>query len=69
MLQVSAFDARKAAKVVVERKEPLQFLDDKFLQQMVKAQRGVALFLPTRSAVEEAAEWVRTRFPRISAAH
>lgn len=69
VLQVSAFDAKKAAKVQVERKEPLQFLDDKFLQKLARSARGVAIFLPTRAGVEEAAEWVRTRFPRISAAH
>lgn len=69
VLQVSAFDETKAAKVEVERKEPLQFLDDKFLQRLTRSQRGVAIFLPTRAAVEEAAEWVRQRFPRISAAH
>jgi ATP-dependent helicase HrpA len=69
VLQVSAFDATKAAKVDVERKQPLNFLDDKFLQKLVKSDRGVAMFLPTRASVEEAAEWVRSRFPRITAAH
>lgn len=69
VLQVSAFDATKAAKVVVERKQALQFLDDKFLQKLSRSERGVAIFLPTRASVEEAADWVRTRFPRISAAH
>ena len=69
VLQVSAFDATKAAKVEVERKQPLQFLDDKFLQQLSRSARGVAMFLPTRAAVEEAAEWVRLRYPRITAAH
>ena len=69
VLQVSAFDASKAAKVVVERKQPLNFLDDKFLQQLSRSERGVAMFLPTRASVEEAAEWVRTRYPRIAAAH
>ncbi|MCA0374797.1 MAG: DEAD/DEAH box helicase [Gemmatimonadetes bacterium] len=69
VLEVSAFDATKAARVDVERKEPLQFLDDRFLQKLARSERGVALFMPTRAAVEQAAEWVRTRFPRISAAH
>ena len=69
VLEVSAFDARKAARVEVVRKEPLGFLDDRFLQQLARSQRGVALFLPTRAAVEEAAEWVRSRFPRITSAH
>lgn len=69
VLQVSAFDATKAAKVEVVRKEPLEFLDDKFLQKLAKSDRGVAIFLPTRAGVEEAAEWVRSRYPRIAAAH
>lgn len=69
VLQVSAFDASKAAKVEVERKQPLAFLDDKFLQKLARSARGVAIFLPTRASVEEAAEWVRSRYPRITAAH
>ncbi len=69
VLQVSAFDASKAAKVEVMRKQPLEFLDDKFLQKLARSERGVAMFLPTRAAVEDAAEWVRTRYPRIAAAH
>jgi ATP-dependent helicase HrpA len=69
VLKVSAFDATKAAKVDVERKQPLAFLDDRFLQKLARSERGVAIFLPTRAGVEEAAEWVRHRFPRITAAH
>ncbi|MBL0938279.1 MAG: DEAD/DEAH box helicase [Gemmatimonadaceae bacterium] len=69
VLEVSAFDASKAARVEVERKQPLTFLDDRFLQKLARSERGVAIFLPTRAGVEEAAEWVRQRFPRISAAH
>ena len=69
VLQVSAFDATKAAKVEVERKQPLNFLDDKFLRKVSRSERGVAIFLPTRASVEEAAEWVRLRYPRITAAH
>ncbi len=69
VLQVTAFDATKAAKVEVERKQPLTFLDDRFLQKLARSERGVAIFLPTRASVEEAAEWVRHRFPRITAAH
>lgn len=69
VLEVSAFDASKAATVKVERKDPLQFLDDRFLRKLSRSERGVALFLPTRAAVEEAAEWVRDRYPRMEAAH
>lgn len=69
VLEVSAFDATKAARVDVHRTQPIAFLDDRFLKKIASSQRGVAIFLPTRAAVEEAAEWVRSRFPRISAAH
>lgn len=69
VLEVYAFDQSKAAKVEVERKQPLTFLDDRFLQKLARSERGVGIFLPTRASVEEAAEWVRSRFPRISAAH
>src|SRR5256886_1560146 len=68
VLETSAFDPAKAADVKIVRKEPLTFLDDRFLQQVVKERRGVGMFLPTRAGVEEAAELVRDRFPRINSA-
>ena len=68
VLQTSAFDPAKAADVQVVRKEPLSFLDDKFLQQVTKQRRGVGMFLPTRAGVEQAAELVAERFPRINSA-
>src|SRR5438132_7771909 len=43
VLQVVDFDERKAAAVRVVDKEPLEFLDDKFLQQVVRQQRGIAM--------------------------
>src|SRR5919206_900622 len=68
VLEVVDFDERKAAQVRVMNKEPLEFLDDRFLQQVVRQKRGVAVFVPTRAGVEEAAELVRERFPRINSA-
>src|SRR3954467_11777390 len=68
VLESSAFDPAKAADVKVVRKDPLTFLDDRFLQQVVKERRGVGMFLPTRAGVEQAAEQVGTRFPRINSA-
>ncbi|MDQ6718347.1 MAG: DEAD/DEAH box helicase, partial [Gemmatimonadota bacterium] len=68
VLQTSAFDPAKAADVVVVRKDPLAFLDDKFLQQVTKQKRGVGMFLPTRAGVEQAANLVAERFPRINSA-
>ena len=49
MLESSAFDPGKAADVKIVRKDPLTFLDDRFLQQVMKERRGVGMFLPTRA--------------------
>ena len=68
VLETSAFDPAKAADVKIVRKDPLTFLDDKFLQQVVKEKRGVGMFLPTRAGVEQAAELVGERFPCINSA-
>ena len=68
VLESSAFDPAKAADVKVVRKEPISFLDDRFLQSVVKEKRGVGMFLPTRAGVEAAAELVEERFPRINSA-
>ncbi|MDP9200732.1 MAG: DEAD/DEAH box helicase [Gemmatimonadota bacterium] len=68
VLETSAFDPAKAADVKIVRKDPLSFLDDQFLQRVVKERRGVGMFLPTRAGVEQAAELVGERFPRIHSA-
>jgi ATP-dependent helicase HrpA len=68
VLETSAFDPSKAADVKIIRKDPRTFLDDRFLQQVVKERSGVGMFLPTRAGVEEAAELVGERFPRINSA-
>src|SRR4051794_5152146 len=69
VLEVYAFDPAKAAKVEVAAKDVGEFLDDKFLQRIYKEKRGVAIFVPTRKGVEQAAENVRVRAPRINTAH
>jgi ATP-dependent RNA helicase HrpA len=68
VIESSAFDPTKAAKVEVLGKDPIEFLDDRFLQQVQRQERGVAVFLPTRAGVEQAAAHVQARFPRINAA-
>lgn len=68
VLETTAFDPAKAADVKIVRKDPMTFLDDRFLQQVVKEKRGVGMFLPTRAGVEAAAELVGDRFPRINTA-
>jgi ATP-dependent helicase HrpA len=69
VLEVVDFDARKAAVVRVMDKEPLEFLNDKFLQQVVRQRRGIAMFVPTRRGVEAAAEHVEVNAPRVNTAH
>ena len=69
VLQSYAFDPARAADVKVIRKDPLEFLDDRFLIRVVREKRGVGMFLPTRAGVEEAAESVSTAFPRINTAY
>ena len=69
VLEVYAFDPAKAATVDVVTKDVVEFLDDKFLQRIYKEKRGVAIFVPTRKGVEQAAENVRVRAPRINTAH
>ena len=68
VLEVYDFDPDKAAQVRVVNKKPLQFLDEGFLRQLVKQRRGVALFVPTRRGVEDAAEHVRRLAPRVNTA-
>ena len=68
VIQSFAFDPARAATVKVVREQPVQFLSDKFLQQVVRQHRGVGMFLPTRAAVEQAAGYVAERFPRITSA-
>jgi ATP-dependent helicase HrpA len=69
VLQVYAFDADKAATVRVVDREPLEFLNDKLLQQIHRQRRGVAIFVPTRKGVEEIAGHVSENAPRINTAY
>ena len=69
VLQSYAFDPARAADVKVVRKDPQEFLDDRFLLKVIKEKRGVGMFLPTRAGVEQAAEAVSSSFPRINTAY
>jgi ATP-dependent helicase HrpA len=69
VLEVVDFDAKKAAAVRVMDKEPLEFLDGKFLEQVVRQRRGIAMFVPTRRGVEAAAEHVEINAPRVNTAY
>jgi hypothetical protein len=68
VLETYAFDPARAAKVRVVNRPPLAFLDERFLSQVQRERRGVGVFLPTRAGVEEVADYVEHRWPRISTA-
>ena len=68
VIESTAFDPARAADVRVVRKDPSDFLDDRFLQQVTKQRRGVGMFLPTRAAVEQVATAVGDRSRRITSA-
>jgi len=67
VVESSSFDPAKAADVRVEHRAPYGFLDDKFMQKVIREKRGVGVFLPTRASVEEAAAGVSARHPRVTA--
>ena len=66
VIESSAFDPDKAARVEVERRKPVTFLDDRFLQRSIREKRGIGVFLPTRAGVEEVATDVGARYPRMN---
>ncbi len=68
VIESSAFDPARAAHVSVIRERAPNFLSDRFLTQVAKHRRGVAMFLPTRATVEEVASAVEGRYPRITSA-
>jgi len=52
----------------VLNKNPLEFLDAKFLHHLKRERRGLAMFVPTRRGVEEIAEHVQRHAPGITTA-
>jgi ATP-dependent RNA helicase HrpA len=68
VLEVYAFDPDKAAEVRVVHRRSRDFLDYRLMQQLERQRRGVALFVPTRRGVEEAAALAQERAPRMHVA-
>jgi hypothetical protein len=68
VLETTAFDARKAARMFTSAATPLEFLDDGFVQRLIKERRGAAVFLPTRAEVEQVATALGRRWNRLNAA-
>jgi hypothetical protein len=68
VLETSAFDPALSARVETHALSPVEFLNRKFLRWVVREQRGVALFLPTRAEVEKASAELGERWPGLHAA-
>ena len=69
VIESYSFDPSRAARVEVQPRNPLEFLDERFLKHVQKGKRGVGVFLPTRAGVEGVAEHVRRVMPRVNAAY
>ena len=68
VLQTSAFDPARKARVEVIQKDVAEFIDDKYIRRLIRDRRGVAVFVPTRAEVERLANDLGARWPKLSAA-
>ena len=68
VIESSAFDPARAARVRVVPQEVAEFLDAKFLRWVVRERRGVAVFVPTRAEVEKLAGEIGARWPALTTA-
>jgi ATP-dependent helicase HrpA len=67
VIETTAFDPARAAEVeVVPNLDPLDFLDERFLRHVVRDQRGVAVFVPTRAETEQIALDVADRWQKLN---
>ncbi len=68
VLESSAFDPALRAKVQVVPKSVGELLDDRYLRHVIREQRGVAVFVPTRAEVERLAAELGQRWSRLATA-
>lgn len=68
VLETRAFDPAKAADVRVLQRQPLEFLDDRFIKRVMRERRGVAVFVPTRAEVEQIARELGDRWQALPTA-
>jgi ATP-dependent helicase HrpA len=68
VLQTSAFEPARAAKVRIVPASIKEFLDARFLRRVVRERRGVAVFVPTRAEVEGVAAGVGAQWPALTTA-
>ena len=62
VLETRAFDPARAADVRVLPQQPLEFLNDRFMKEVLRKRRGVAVFVPTRAEVEQIAKELGDRW-------
>src|SRR6266705_2851337 len=62
VLETRAFDPARAADVRVLPQQPLEFLNDRFMKDVLRKRRGVAVFVPTRAEVEQIAKELGDRW-------
>jgi len=68
VLETQAFDPAKAAKVDVVAQQALEFLNERFIKRVIREQRGVAVFVPTRAEVEQIARELGDRWKQLATA-
>jgi hypothetical protein len=68
VLETTAFDPARAAKVAVVAEKTREFLGPRFLRRVIRERRGVAVFVPTRAEVEDLAEEVGARWSALTTA-
>lgn len=69
VLETTAFDPQLAATVRTHRAEPLDFLGPEFIRRVLREERGVAVFVPTRAEVERVAAEVGRRWSGLPTAY
>src|SRR2546421_516662 len=68
VLETRAFDPARAADVRVLPQQPLEFLNDRFMKDVLRERRGVAVFVPTRAEVEQIAKELGDRWQALPTA-
>lgn len=68
VLETTAFDPTRAARVAVVPETAREFLGPRFLRRVIRERRGVAVFVPTRAEVEGVAAEIGARWSALTTA-
>ena len=68
VLETTAFDPGRAAKVSVVAESAREYLGPRFLRRVIRERRGVAVFVPTRAEVETVAAEIGARWSALTTA-